>query len=148
MGDGITEGFSERLELLGELRQLPIFQKGGVTARALDTLLVHQSRNLPSLVQSLLLGEELGLGGTSPSFASAIHLVGETFATLHDSHLRIVFPDGGRLWFLGLELGLGSGGFHWHLSLCWGVSAEKVVGFLLGVNSSKISQNAQKARKH
>jgi len=28
------------------------------------------------------------------------------------------------------------------------VGAKKVVGFLLGVNGSKISQNAQKARKH
>lgn len=82
VGDGITDGFSEGLELLGELRQLPVFQKGGVGSSAPNSLVVHQSRNFSCLVQSLLLGEELGLGGTSPTFASAIHLVGETLPAL------------------------------------------------------------------
>ena len=85
---------------------------------------------------------------SSPTFASAIHLVGETFATLDDSHLRVVLPDGGCLGLLGLELRLGRFGLHWQGFVVEGVGAVKVVGFLLGVNSSKTSQNAQTACKH
>jgi hypothetical protein len=75
-------------------------------------------------------------------------LVGETFATLDDAHLGIVLSDGCGLGFLGLQLRLGRFGVHWHGSRVDGVSAVKVVGFLLGVNRSKTDQNAQSACKH
>ena len=88
------------------------------------------------------------MGGTSPSFASAIHLIGEPLATLHDAHLGIILSDGGCLGFLGLQLCLGRFELHWHGLGVEGVSATKVVGFLLGVNGSNLSQNAQTPCKH
>ena len=85
---------------------------------------------------------------SSPAFASAIHLIGEPLATLDDAHLGIVLTDGGCLGLREFELRLGRFGLHWHNFGVKGVSAVKVVGFLLGVNGSKISQNAQTPCKH
>lgn len=52
------------------------------------------------------------------------------------------------LAFVGLNFTLADLGFTGRVCGVEGVSATKVVGFLLGVNRSKTSQNAQKARKH
>ena len=50
--------------------------------------------------------------------------------------------------FLGLNFALADLGFTGRVWGVEGVSATKVVGFLLGVNGSKTSQNAQTPCKH
>ena len=52
------------------------------------------------------------------------------------------------LAFLGLNFALADLGFTGRVWGVEGVSATKVVGFLLGVNGSKTSQNAQTPCKH
>ena len=52
------------------------------------------------------------------------------------------------LAFVGLNFALADLGFTGRIWGVEGVSATKVVGFLLGVNGSKISQNAQTPCKH
>ena len=74
--------------------------------------------------------------------------IGGSLQNSLDAHLGIVLSEGGCLGFLGLQLCLGRFGLHWQHLNVEGVSATKVVGFLLGVNGSKISQNAQTPCKH
>ena len=50
--------------------------------------------------------------------------------------------------FLGFNFALADLGFTGRVWVVEGVSATKVVGFLLGVNGSKVSQNAQTPCKH
>ena len=52
------------------------------------------------------------------------------------------------LGFLDLNFTLADLGFTGRVWRVEGVSAEKVVGFLLGVNGSNLSQNAQTPCKH
>ena len=52
------------------------------------------------------------------------------------------------LSFVGLNFALADLGFTGRIWGVEGVSATKVVGFLLGVNGSKVSQNAQTPCKH
>ncbi len=52
------------------------------------------------------------------------------------------------LVFVGLNFALADLGFTGRLWCVEGVGAKKVVGFLVGVNGSKISKNAQTPCKH
>ena len=52
------------------------------------------------------------------------------------------------LSFVGLNFALADLGFTGRIWGVEGVSATKVVGFLLGVNGSNLSQNAQTPCKH
>ena len=52
------------------------------------------------------------------------------------------------LSFVGLNFALADLGFTGRVWGVEGVGATKVVGFLLGVNGSKLSQNTQTHRKH
>ena len=52
------------------------------------------------------------------------------------------------LAFVGLNFALADLGFTGRIWGVEGVSATKVVGFLLGVNGSNLSQNAQTPCKH
>jgi hypothetical protein len=148
VGDCVSDGFTEGLELPGEFCEFFVLQNGGEVARTLHSFVIYEGGDFPSLFQCLLLGEELGLSRSRPTFASAIHLVGEPVASFDDANLGVFLPDGCCLGFLGLQLRLGRFGLHWHGSVVEGVSAVKVVGFLLGVNRSKSDQNAQSACKH